>query len=29
MLLTTESIVTDKPKKEAGPAAPPMDEDMY
>ncbi len=29
MLLTTESIVTDKPKKEKGPAAPPMDEDMY
>jgi len=29
MMLTTESIVTDKPKKEKGPAAPPMDEDMY
>ena len=29
MMLTTESIVTDKPKKERAPAAPPMDEDMY
>jgi chaperonin GroEL len=29
MLLTTESVVTDKPKKEKAPAAPPMDEDMY
>jgi chaperonin GroEL len=29
MMLTTESVVTDKPKKEKAPAAPPMDEDMY
>jgi chaperonin GroEL len=29
MMLTTESLVTDKPKKEKAPAAPPMDEDMY
>ena len=29
MMLTTESIVTDKPKKEKAPPAPPMDEDMY
>jgi chaperonin GroEL len=29
MVLTTESIVTDKPKKEKAPPAPPMDEDMY
>jgi chaperonin GroEL len=29
MMLTTESVVTDKPKKEKAPPAPPMDEDMY
>jgi chaperonin GroEL len=29
MMLTTESLVTDKPKKEKAPPAPPMDEDMY
>jgi chaperonin GroEL len=29
MMLTTESIVTDKPKKEKAPPAPPMDEEMY
>jgi chaperonin GroEL len=29
MMLTTESLVTDKPKKEQAPAGPPMDEDMY
>ena len=29
MMLTTESLVTDKPKKETGPAGPPLDEDMY
>jgi chaperonin GroEL len=29
MMLTTESVVTDKPKREKAPPAPPMDEDMY
>jgi chaperonin GroEL len=29
MMLTTESLVTDKPEKKEAPAAPPMDEDMY
>jgi hypothetical protein len=29
-MLTTEAMITDKPeKKKKGPAAPPMDEDMY
>ena len=30
LMLTTEAMITDKPeKKKKGPAAPPMDEDMY
>jgi chaperonin GroEL len=30
LMLTTEAMIADKPeKKKKGPAAPPMDEDMY
>jgi len=29
LMLTTEAMITDKPEKKKGPAAPPMDDDMY
>ena len=29
LMITTEAMITEKPEKKKGPAAPPMDDDMY